>query len=208
MACPSCLGLMFVGSLFCGHCGTKAVVAETEDKQAGNCPRCRRSLERIAIGDSSLAECSRCGGMWADVDTFEQICADRERQSAVLTFGSRQEASAAPLTRISYVPCPDCGELMNRSNFAKASGVIIDICKKHGVWFDSEELPRIVDFIRGGGMQRARQRELDALEQERIRLREERRQTGGTGSSSFDEAVFTSNGDGLVKGFIRALFDQ
>lgn len=59
---------------------------------------------------------------------------------------------------------------MNRINFARCSGVVVDICKGHGTWFDREELSRIVEFIRGGGLDAARSREKAALEEERRQL--------------------------------------
>ena len=45
---------------------------------------------------------------------------------------------------------------MNRVNFARCSGVIVDICKQHGTWFDRDELSRIVEFIHGGGLNASR----------------------------------------------------
>ena len=207
MACPSCFGLMFIGSQFCGHCGAKTVTSQTDEKPAGDCPRCRRRLDALTIGQTALRECRRCGGLWSDVETFENICSDRERQSAVLSFGGQRERTAAPQIKISYVPCPDCKQLMNRSNFARASGVIIDVCKTHGVWFDAEELPRIIGFIRGGSMELARQRERNELEQERVRLREERRRLG-TQAESFDVTGADAGGEvSVTRIFLRALFE-
>jgi Zn-finger nucleic acid-binding protein len=77
---------------------------------------------------------------------------------------------------------------MNRINFARCSGVVVDVCKGHGTWFDRDELSRIVEFIRGGGLDAARAREKAALEEERRQLesltRQERDSTliGITGS--------------------------
>jgi len=58
-------------------------------------------------------------------------------------------------------------------NFARCSGVIVDICKGHGTWFDRDELSRIVEFIRAGGLEMARTKEKVELEEERRRLRQE-----------------------------------
>lgn len=208
MACPSCFGLMFIGSQYCGHCGTKALVPEVVTQEnAGDCPRCKVKLDLLELPETTLRECEKCGGLWADVGTFENICADHEKQSAVLGFIGERERNAEPLPKISYVPCPDCRQLMNRSNFARASGVIIDICKQHGVWFDAQELPRIINFIQKGGMEMARQREKLDIEEERSRLRDEQRKHGiqdqdfGFGSSR-DE-----NEDLGIRGFVRTLFD-
>src|SRR2546425_7345986 len=75
--------------------------------------------------------------------------------------------------KIRYVPCPQCHNLMNRINFAHCSGVIVDICKGHGTWFDCDELRQIVEFVRGGGLEASRQKEKHELEFERQQLRTE-----------------------------------
>lgn len=206
MACPKCMGLMFVGCEYCGHCGAKMLKAETSSlENAGDCPRCRKKLEALRIGDVGLQECAECGGLWSAPDTFESVCADVETQSAVLSFaGSRPRAAPAPAP-ISYVPCPECRQLMNRSNFARSSGVIIDLCKQHGVWFDAEELPKIIAFIREGGLEKARAREKLEIKEDRDRLRDEVRRAAiadrrfATGRPLDDEPDATS--------FISFLFD-
>ena len=50
------------------------------------------------------------------------------------------------------------------------SGTVIDVCRGHGTFLDSGELHAIVTFITEGGLDRARQREKDDLEEERRRL--------------------------------------
>ena len=54
VACPSCFGLMFVGSQFCGHCGAKAVPTDAAERNVGDCPRCRRPLNPLSIGDTAF----------------------------------------------------------------------------------------------------------------------------------------------------------
>ena len=176
VACPSCLGLMFLGAKFCEHCGRKTRSVEVlTDANAGDCPRCKRPLESIRIEATTVRECNGCGGLWTSAETFESLCADKEQQSAVLNFVAKQSFDSRPASSITYVPCPDCKQLMNRSNFARASGVIIDLCKQHGVWFDADELPKIIEFIDNGGLARSREKQKMALEEERSRLRDEQR---------------------------------
>src|SRR4051812_43321923 len=55
---------------------------------------------------------------------------------------------------------PRVKNLMNRVNFAHTSGVIVDVCTKHGTWFDADELRRVLEFITSGGLEAARAREL------------------------------------------------
>jgi len=71
---------------------------------------------------------------------------------------------------VRYVPCPLCAKLMNRINFGKRSGVVVDSCAKHGTWFDGDELRRVVEFVRDGGLDRARAIEKEQLEDVRRRL--------------------------------------
>lgn len=61
--------------------------------------------------------------------------------------------------------------MMNRVNFAKISGTVVDVCKGHGTFLDSGELHRIVTFIKGGGLERARQRQLDDIKEAESDLR-------------------------------------
>jgi Zn-finger nucleic acid-binding protein len=111
--------------------------------------------------------------MWADADSFRKLCEDRETQTIFMGPGtamSHPQVSDPSAGGILYRPCPACAELMNRFNFAGCSGVILDACKPHGVWFDADDLRRMVAFIRGGGLDAARQRELHQLEEARRRL--------------------------------------
>lgn len=176
VSCPQCFGMMFLGSKHCPRCGASAA-RPTKDETANTarqCPRCRLPLERIMLGTTSLCECKACDGLWVDVASFEEICASREQQSAVLGaahFATAQRGVNAE-AHVRYVPCPECGQLMNRVNFARCSGVIVDVCKGHGTWFDQDELAEIVEFIRAGGLDEARAREKVQLEEARRSLLE------------------------------------
>ena len=126
----------------------------------------------VKVGKSHMNECRRCGGLWVDTASFEQICEDREDQEQVL--GIAAPAAGRPLETSAsrmYVPCPVCAKLMNRMNFASCSGVIIDWCKEHGTWFDKDELRRIVEFIGSGGMKKSRSREKEKMKDEIRRAR-------------------------------------
>jgi Zn-finger nucleic acid-binding protein len=178
IACPTCFGMMFTGSRHCPRCGAEAARTEAAADETVKrlCPRCRIEMESVVVGAANLRECVRCGGLWVDAASFQKICADREQQSAVLGAASplteRAQAVAAG-GRVQYVPCPVCGQLMNRANFARCSGVVVDVCKGHGTWFDRDELQQIVEFIQRGGLDAARAREKQQLSDEWQRLRQE-----------------------------------
>src|SRR5260221_35437 len=86
--CPSCFGMMFVGAKFCSHCGARADRTEVPGAPHENCPRCHIEMDAVEIGNTNLRECPRCGGVWADLTSLQQICADRERQAAVIGMAS------------------------------------------------------------------------------------------------------------------------
>lgn len=179
-----------------------------EDDKPGDCPRCKRALQSLLVDDISIRECERCGGFWAASETFESICADQEQQAAVLNFiGSEAHPNSHPIP-ISYVPCPDCSELMNRSNFARSSGVIIDMCREHGVWFDADELPKIIAFINGGGLSRQREKEKIEIEEKRRKLRDDQRRMAMTERRAGSGRTFDEPESGsFVTDIIGVLFD-
>jgi len=181
VSCPACFGMMFQGSKFCPHCGGLAAQWQGEDSKRP-CPACQTSMLQGDLGGIRLQECGKCFGLWLDTATFERICRDAEQQAAVL--GSRISMGApVALGPVRYLRCPHCRDLMHRVNFARCSGVIVDVCRAHGTWFDTSELHRIVHFIRDGGMNRAREKEKADLADERRRLQAARTGLDPAGSS-------------------------
>ncbi len=173
VGCPSCFGLVFAGAKFCDHCGAAIQTAAEQAGASRKCPRGCGDMKQVSLGNVLMYECPKCNGLWLDPQTFDKLLADKQQTSSGL-FGEPGTTPAVvtqPVETVRYVPCPVCGKLMNRQNFAHSSGVIIDICKAHGVWFDADELRRVIEFVRGGGMDASRQHELDQLQQER-KLRE------------------------------------
>lgn len=198
---------MFEGSKFCGHCGAIAAPVEVSlDDKSSDCPRCSSDLEKLQIAETQLLGCGRCDGLWISGTIFEDICSDAEKRSAVLGFFDKREKRLQTFTKVNYVPCPECRQLMNRSNFARASGVIVDICKQHGVWFDADELPTIIGFIQKGGMELARQREKNELDEARNKLRADQFQQTIRDSRFDAGGVFDEDASGIRR-FVRLLFD-
>src|SRR5262249_12635111 len=75
------------------------------------------------------------------------------------------------LEKVRYLHCPVCKDMMNRVNFANCSHVIVDVCRQHGTWFDKDELRRIIEFIRAGGLDKARAMQIEGLEDQRRQLK-------------------------------------
>lgn len=116
------------------------------------------------MGQIQIAECEHCEGFWVDANSLANIYAERQRQAAVLSLISEKVPEVQAIEAVRYVPCPECSGLMHRVNFAGCSGVVVDVCKNHGTWFDRDELRRIVEFIQRGGLDEARERKVRELE--------------------------------------------
>jgi Zn-finger nucleic acid-binding protein len=173
-ACPSCFGAVFKGMKFCPGCGAAVDRSEVKSDQKLSCPRCELILTPADIAGTRIHECSSCGGIWLDKASFQKICEDKEQQEKVMIYPSPAitEYKPKPESDRFYIPCPECGELMNQRNFSGCSGIVVDLCKPHGLWFDRQELQKIVNFIKEGGLHKARERELENIKAEQDRLKE------------------------------------
>ena len=193
VSCPSCFALMFEGAAFCQKCGSAR--ARSEAEVAGiKCPSCQKPMHRVDIGATPMLECRECDGIWVDGTTFETLCANKEAQAAVIHQLAERPTPHAG--RVKYRPCPHCAKMMNRVNFGRISGVVVDVCKGHGTYLDAGELHAIVRFVHGGGLERAQRRRLEELKDQERRVeeaearlaRQSRRsdaRSGGTVSWSF-----------------------
>lgn len=123
-----------------------------------------RALETQKL---TVLECPHCAGLFLGNESF-QLLEDRARERQLDWTPERQGAKTSQSTgdvpeRI-YRPCPDCDTLMHRRNYGKRSGVIVDVCSKHGIWFDLGELERILRWIRDGGLARSQMRDAEVHE--------------------------------------------
>jgi Zn-finger nucleic acid-binding protein len=162
--CPHCLTRVSDRARFCHSCGKRInpemVAGEKSDLC---CPECgpEYRLASRACGDVSAMECDRCAGMWMGNESFRQLAdaASSDSLNVDSHRWARRARSGHSDVTISdpkrYRPCAKCRSLMVRRLYGRSSGVIIDICKDHGTWFDADELPRILDWIRSGGLARA-----------------------------------------------------
>src|SRR5262249_47279073 len=75
---------------------------------------------------------------------------------------------------------------MLRKNFGESSGVIVDLCKHHGVWLDHRELERILAFVSAGGLLPSRERQARRLGREAGRARAASAGWTGRSGAEFD----------------------
>src|SRR5690606_31392660 len=126
------------------------------------CPRCESEMAacRRTEGEDlgvEIVECTACAGVWLGETAFQRLL---EKRKASRTPGPgigprvahHDGANASADHReVRYARCPVCRDVMNRRNFARRSGVIVDWCRGHGWWFDADELQHILAFVDAGG---------------------------------------------------------
>jgi Zn-finger nucleic acid-binding protein len=182
VACPRCFGMIFQGAKHCAHCGAEVGVAARPIEAAGKplaCPRCGPASEGLVahlIAETLLDVCGRCAGLWLDVEAFDRVTAERDRATALAALGAANiHATTVIEAKVSYIRCPECAAVMNRTNFGRRSGIVLDVCKSHGAWFDKDELRQVLAFVDSGGLEKARAKQiLDLKEQETAARQAER----------------------------------
>jgi len=117
------------------------------------CPRCGSSEVRPLVHEVyegvSIDRCPACRGVWLDEGELKLILDSREMvfsaefKTQVLTTSNTLISDAE---KKSIELCPLCGQRMMQMNWGFTSGVIVDRCVGHGIWFDADELERIQAF--------------------------------------------------------------
>lgn len=154
--CSHCNKFTNDKSRFCVHCGGE--IQKKVSQAASLCPTCRCPLEEDGFRGSAIDICPQCHGIWLDSDEFSYHASERDVYSdaSIPTKFTKHPLEG----KKAYVPCVRCGSLMGRQNFRKISGVLIDICRDHGVWLDAGELEQIRSFIANGGLDQSQDKEI------------------------------------------------
>jgi Zn-finger nucleic acid-binding protein len=114
------------------------------------CPRCTRLLREDS--EHAALACDACHGLFVDHPSLAaRVDAERPvRPSEAVPHApsfSRHERE------VRYAWCPLCGQVSNRMIFGQRSGIVVDVCREHGTWFDDGELDAVLAFVRGGGLE-------------------------------------------------------
>jgi Zn-finger nucleic acid-binding protein len=114
------------------------------------CPRCTLALTRSVYGDVQALECSACGGLFVTWPLLKSIAVSRvDAQRARTALPWRQPKRES---EVRYLECPECSARMNRTIFGARSGIIVDVCKTDGTWFDGGELATALGYVERGGL--------------------------------------------------------
>jgi Zn-finger nucleic acid-binding protein len=166
-ACPRCLSRVFHGHKHCPECGAELHLAATGATDAARpCPRCTAPLHARRVGDLVIDECAACRGVFLDHIAIKRVVIDRAQARADSLLGALPRVEPRPVPAAGqkmYLPCPVCHVVMNRRLFAAGTGVIIDVCRTHGTFFDAGELPLVIEFVMNGGLEKAERKELERM---------------------------------------------
>lgn len=163
MKCANCGGRLEGNLTICPFCQCRQDVDLSQVHYRilgaeGNlpCPECDSPLEVIEFETEKAIQidrCRSCYGLFFDPGELEVLLeetvgkafwVDRERVRQIAeNFGYGTEGS--------YRRCPICLESMNKINFARRSGVLVDHCQDHGVWLQGGELRRLMEWWHAGG---------------------------------------------------------
>ena len=157
--CAHCFEMNVPDAMHCSGCGRELGLEPVGIDGSCVCPTCAQPLEKFQSGPGSLHDCGGCGGQFVEHALVRELL--ERRQLYGETLRHRHTAQNPMKQPLRYLKCPECSDLMNRRNFGRTSGIIIDICQRHGIWFDAGELPRILAFVQAGGLVTARRQELE-----------------------------------------------
>lgn len=165
--CGGCGARLGAHDRFCAGCG-RARQAEAPGASLGvSCPRCTQALRTRTLDGVEAVECSGCGGLWLAAGELERwLHASATRGVAALDARTPREREQAP----SYRACPVCEDRMPRRNYGGSSGIVVDVCGRHGVWLDPGELEAIAAFVAKGGLERERERRVRRERERRARV--------------------------------------
>ena len=110
-----------------------------------------------AVADIPVNECPGCNGVWVQGDRFEQLVAravdavGKAEESELPGRAPRRSGANPAAQTVRYRKCPVCEAFMQRRNYRKCSGIILDRCAAHGTWLDADELEQIAGFILENG---------------------------------------------------------
>ena len=165
MKCTACGAALPANSLICSFCGTRnevdlrslSVSTDSPPHAPRTCPECGTAMASVNVGNRKrffIEQCARCHGLFFDLNELQALLDDAVAPTYEINLPllfTLQKESPVPRRKVTYVPCPVCGNIMNRVNFGRRSGVVVDHCRNHGMWLEGGELHRLMEWKKAGG---------------------------------------------------------
>lgn len=94
--------------------------------------------------------CPKCEGVWVDKGKLGALLEKTAEQLQNSPLAPTLVADTAEVPRADLLKCPVCSSQLTRYQYCADSGITLDRCVQHGIWFDDGELARAVDYIQLG----------------------------------------------------------
>ncbi len=107
-----------------------------------NCPRCAVPLTAQQADRFLMHCCFQCGGLFLDGTTSKRVV-DALDPKAIEASDHASRHARTNVATDAIAPCPVCAKALDRMPIPAAS-VTVDVCRDHGVWFDRDELHKVV----------------------------------------------------------------
>jgi Zn-finger nucleic acid-binding protein len=215
--CPECCTRISDQAKYCHQCATAICPQESASEQTDlNCPACKieTRLHSRHQGESQVSalECNGCAGLWVGMEVFNRLVDRASRAASPLLTPAKNvphtpAAPDLPPQRRGYRPCPQCGDLMVRRNYAARSGVIVDFCREHGIWFDSNELSQLLGWLHAGGDSKQLYKKPDSASEQLVSPRPTASRSSDSSSASSGYGLSDVLAEGSLEILLSGLFD-
>jgi Zn-finger nucleic acid-binding protein len=163
------------------------------------------TLDLSGNGLFLIERCEKCYGLFFDIGELEKYIQISNVTTSDIDYhllNSLLNENHHTDYPVQYLKCPVCAQLMNRINYGRKSGVVINKCTSHGIWLDSGQLNHILGWVKSGGF------ELDRIckEEEREKLLSEHHSEQVFSTYSYANRACEINVSDLVKIVKRFLF--
>jgi Zn-finger nucleic acid-binding protein len=115
------------------------------------CPKCDQPLFLLRFHGTALDYCNQCRGLWLDAGELEEIVAGAGAEGGERLSQFLKQDGEFPAGHV--YPCPRCDRPMKQVTVRNAgsANLVVERCV-HGIWFDADELERLVGMCLAPGM--------------------------------------------------------
>lgn len=101
-----------------------------------DCPKCKAEMEFGNLEGLRVDRCLQCRGIWFREDHHRKL--RKAKDAHLIDIGSAE--LGRQFDEAAFVPCPDCGMAMDRTNDSSQPHIFYEKCADgHGVFFDAGE---------------------------------------------------------------------
>ena len=142
MNCSQCNRRGHSNRSSCLYCGGKMVSDKT--LRTIHCCGCQSEMVEVEQHGVLIDVCSRCDSIWFDNGELEAVLErtphpdqhpDQHFSDVHPSSQGLNRTSSIKSTHSGVRTCPHCSKPMGQLNYKRLSGVLIDVCRFHGVFW-------------------------------------------------------------------------